>query len=79
MTLMLTALEAAELTGLGSAGRFRRAVERGEMPGPHCPKARPQLWSRAAIEAKGNGGNACAFQMHVFTKLHGMPLRPIGK
>ena len=48
--MMLTALEAAEWTGLGTVTKFRRAVSRGEMPPPHT-ETRPQLWSRHAIEA----------------------------
>ena len=48
--MMLTALEAAEWTSLGTVKKFRRAVSRGEMPPPHT-ETRPQLWSRIAIQA----------------------------
>ena len=49
--LMLTAKEAADVTGYRTAARFRRAVERHVMPPAADPGARPQMWSRAAIEA----------------------------
>ena len=42
--------EAAELTGYKTAHQFRRAVARGVMPPPFDPRARPQLWSVAALE-----------------------------
>lgn len=51
---MLTAQEAAQVTGYGSVARFRNAVKRRRMPQPADPETRPQLWSRAEIEAKLN-------------------------
>lgn len=44
----LTASEAAEYLGL-TVPRFRRAVERKELPGPFI-KGRPQLWSKIQID-----------------------------
>jgi hypothetical protein len=64
--LMLTAEEAADVTGYRTAARFCRAVMRGEMPHPHAAGARPQLWSRAAIEAMLNpAGNREHFDPRV--------------
>jgi len=44
----LTAPEAAKLIGISPAS-FRRAVDRGELPGPSI-RGRPYRWSWAAIE-----------------------------
>ena len=56
--LLLTALEAAGLTGYVTEKRFRAAVDRGVMPKPPDPKARPQMWSRERIVAflRGDAG-----------------------
>lgn len=48
MRATLTAKEAAQEIGI-SVTQFRRAVDRGELPGP-CLKSRPWRWSWVAIE-----------------------------
>lgn len=55
--LLVTAIQAAELTGYGTERRFRYAVERGIMPQPYDTDVRPMLWSRAEIEARLPSGN----------------------
>lgn len=57
-THLVNATVAAQITGyLDEAGkpspaRFRNAVKRGTMPKAFDKRARPQLWSRAALAAK---------------------------
>lgn len=48
MRATVTAKEAAKEIGI-SETQFRRAVDRGELPGP-CLKSRPWRWSWVAIE-----------------------------
>lgn len=48
--LTWTAEEAAEVLGYPDAAAFRRAVNRKVFPGPVDTKAKPQRWSRFALE-----------------------------
>ena len=50
LPLTVAAPEATKITGYKTVRRFTLAVARGVFPPPIDPKARPQRWSRAALE-----------------------------
>lgn len=52
--LLVDVKQAADISGYGTPGKFKRAVKQGKMPKPYDTGTRPHLWCRAEIEARVN-------------------------
>ncbi len=62
--LALPARKICKLAGYETERRFRLAVERGVMPKPIDPRAKPQLWSMAEVEARLNPTTSNGFNVY---------------